>query len=356
MQVSKIRLSNADPTKFYITSAKSSMQLKTESECAPAPPSEPCPHSSNLTRPIHPSSLSSLPSASPPAQFGAGETTTASSNRLLHSLPPPRADRAAWVAALEEHTAFIASLVHEVPNARPETPGAPETPGQPSHGEFSPLSLADEDTKIAQTIKRIVTEGAGEQARTREPRLVTALPCRARLALSGALLRASNVTTTDLPHTPLEPTRDPPRAPQLAAAVDQHVQHLLFVHHKKQQAAKEKRRVLKARIRVLEARGRVVPLLFPIPSSPHGPAPRAASLTPTPVRSFHQEEKIALEQELLTESRTPAGEGGLVLATGPSFSYPGEAAVRCCGLALARARAGIAWRPARRGLGPLALP
>lgn len=32
-QVSKIRLSNADPTKFYITSAKSTMQLRAESEC-----------------------------------------------------------------------------------------------------------------------------------------------------------------------------------------------------------------------------------------------------------------------------------------------------------------------------------
>lgn len=33
VQVSKIRLSNADPTKFYITSAKSAMQLRAESEC-----------------------------------------------------------------------------------------------------------------------------------------------------------------------------------------------------------------------------------------------------------------------------------------------------------------------------------
>lgn len=40
---------------------------------------------------------------------------------------------------------------------------------------------------------------------------------------------------------------------QLAATVDQHLHRLIVSYHKKQQAAKEKRRLLKARIRVLEA-------------------------------------------------------------------------------------------------------
>lgn len=143
-------------------------------------------------------------------------------------------DRAAWVAAIEEHTAFIAHLIHTAPNEAPEASQTLDL----GECEFSELGLSAEATTIAQTIRRMVGDAAG---------------------------------------------------PQLAAAVDQQVQLLLLVTHKKQQAAKEKRRVLKARIRVLE------------------------------------EEKIALEQELLSESRPPADQGlSMLLGAGPSFSYVGD--------------------------------